>query len=101
MADLTRLPAAELRRRMDAGSLTPTALIEASLEVIERRNPEFNAVVTLSETALDEARELERRDEAGEPRGPLYGLPVGIKDVTQVGGMRTTFGSPHASQAFP
>ncbi len=101
MADLTRLPAAELRRRMDAGSLTPTALIEASLEVIERRNPEFNAVVTLSETALDEARELERRDEAGEPRGPLYGLPVGIKDVTQVGGMRTTFGSPMYADHVP
>ena len=102
MADLTLLPAAELRRRMDTGDLTPTALIEASLEVIERRNPELNAVVTLSETAIDEARELERRDAAGEQRrGALYGLPVGIKDVTQVGGMRTTFGSPMYADHVP
>ena len=101
MADLTRLPAAELRRQMDTGDLTPSALIEASLEVIERRNPELNAVVTLSETALDEARDLERRDAAGEPRGALYGLPAGIKDVTQVGGMRTTFGSPMYADHVP
>ncbi len=101
MADLTRLPAAELRRRMDTGDLTPTELVEASLERVERLNPELNAVVTLSETALDEARELERRDAAGEPRGTLYGLPAGIKDVTQVGGMRTTFGSPMYADHVP
>jgi amidase len=86
---------------MDDGSLTPTALIEASLELIERRNPELNAVVTLSGTALDEARTLERRDAAGEPRGPLYGLPVGIKDVTEVGGLRTTYGSPMYADHVP
>ncbi|MFQ5528974.1 MAG: amidase, partial [Gemmatimonadota bacterium] len=101
MADLTRLPAAELRRRMDTGELTPTALVEASLEVIERRNPELNAVVTLSETALNDAYELERRDVAGEPRGALYGLPAGIKDVTPVRGMRTTFGSPMYADHVP
>lgn len=101
MPDLTRLPAAELRRRMDTGNLTPTTLVEASLEVVERRNPELNAVVTLSDTALDEARELERRDAGGEPRGALYGLPAGIKDVTQVGGMRTTFGSPMYADHVP
>ncbi len=101
MADLTRLPAAELRRRMDTGDLTPTELVEASLEMVERLNPELNAVVTLSETALDEARELERRDAAGEPRGALYGLPAGIKDVTQVGGLRTTFGSPMYADHVP
>lgn len=98
---LTRLPAAELRRRMDDGSLTPTGLVEASLEVIERRNPELNAVVTLSEWALEDARELERRDAAGEPRGALYGLPAGIKDVTEVGGMRTTYGSPMYADNVP
>jgi amidase len=86
---------------MDTGELTPTTLIEASLEMVESRNPELNAVVTLSETALDEASELEKRDAAGEPRGALYGLPAGIKDVTQVGGMRTTFGSPMYSDHVP
>jgi amidase len=86
---------------MDTGDLTPTALVEASLQVVESRNPELNAVVTLSDTALDEARELERRDAAGEPRGALYGLPAGIKDVTQVGGMRTTFGSPMYADHVP
>jgi len=101
MSDVTRLPAAELRRRMDTGELTPTLLIEATLEVIERLNPSLNAVVTLSDTAVADARELEARDAAGEPRGALYGLPAGIKDVTQVGGMRTTFGSPMYADHVP
>ena len=86
---------------MNTGELTPTSLIEASLEVVGRHNSELNAIVTLSETALAEARELERRDADGAPRGALYGLPVGIKDVTQVGGMRTTFGSPMYADYVP
>lgn len=94
MTDVTRLPAARLRRLMDTDELTPTQLVEACLEVVERRNGELNAIVTLSETALDEARALEADVAAGASRGPLYGLPVGIKDVTEVGGMRTTYGSP-------
>jgi len=94
MTDVTRLPASKLRRLMDTDELTPTQLVEASLDVVERRNGELNAIVTLSETALDEARALEAEVAAGASRGPLYGLPVGIKDVTEVGGLRTTYGSP-------
>lgn len=43
---------------------------------------------------MDEAREAEASLRRGEPAGPLFGLPVGIKDVTPVAGMRTTYGSP-------
>jgi len=50
--------------------------------------------VTLNEKALDEARDAEASLARGEPAGPLCGLPVGIKDVTPVAGMRTTYGSP-------
>lgn len=101
MSDVTRLPASKLRRLMDTDELTPTQLVEACLEVIERRNEELNALVTLSDTALDEARALEESAAAGDPRGPLYGLPVGIKDVTEVAGMRTTYGSPMYTNYVP
>ncbi len=83
MTELSRLPASKLRRLMDTDELSPTALVEASLEQIERRNETLNAVVTVSDTALDEARALERNVSTGGMRGPLYGLPVGIKDVTR------------------
>jgi len=101
MTELSRLPASRLRRLMDTDELSPTALIEASLEQIERRNGTLNAVVTASATALDEARALERHVASGGMRGPLYGLPVGIKDVTEVAGLRTTYGSPLYADNVP
>jgi Asp-tRNA(Asn)/Glu-tRNA(Gln) amidotransferase A subunit family amidase len=61
-------------------------VLDACLERLEALNPALNAVVTLDPRARDEARELERRMAAGEDVGPLAGLPVGIKDVTEVGG---------------
>lgn len=88
------LTAAEIVRKVAARELSPVAVIEAALERIQRLNPRLNAVVTLNERALDEAHMLERRLAAGENPGPLAGVPVGIKDVTQVAGLRTTFGSP-------
>jgi len=101
MTDLPRLPASKLRRLMDTDELSPTTLVEACLGQIERRNGSINAVVTVSETALDEARALEHDVAGGGVRGPLYGLPVGVKDVTEVAGMRTTYGSPLYANNVP
>ena len=61
----------------------------------------INAVVTLDETAREQATALERRLAAGEDPGLLCGLPVGIKDVTPVGGLRTTYGSPLYADHVP
>ncbi len=69
-------------------------VVEAALRRVEEINPRINAIVTLNPQALDDARDLERRLASGEPAGLLAGVPVGIKDVTQVAGLRTTFGSP-------
>ena len=99
--DITRLPAARLRRLMDTDELTPSALVEACLARIDELNPELNAIVARSETALDEARALEGRLAEGVSRGPLYGLPVGIKDVTEVAGLRTTYGSTMYAENVP
>src|SRR5206468_2346675 len=59
-----------------------------------RYNPAVNAVVTLNPRALDDAGALELRLVRREEVGLLAGLPVGIKDVTPVAGLRTTYGSP-------
>jgi amidase len=66
-------------------------VIEGALARVEELNGSVNAIVTLNPRALDEARALELRGRAD--AGLLYGLPVGIKDVTPVKGLRTTYGS--------
>ena len=98
---LALLPAHELARRVRARELSPVEVLDACLERVERLNPALNAVVTLNPRAHDEARELERRLGRGEDVGILAGLPVGIKDVTQVGGLRCTFGSPLFADHVP
>jgi amidase len=88
------LTASEIAHKVAVRELSPVEVIEAALDRVHQLNPRLNAIVTLNEHALDDARELERRLAAGERPGPLAGVPVGIKDVTQVAGLRTTFGSP-------
>ncbi len=85
--------ASELRRRIVTGELSATGVLEACLAAVDSHNGLLNAVVTLDESAAEQARAVERGLEAGEEPGPLCGLPVGIKDVTPVAGVRTTFGS--------
>lgn len=98
--DLVRLPATELRRRILQGELSSLGLLEATLARLDEVNPAVNAVVTLNERAGEEARAAEERLARGEP-GLLCGLPVGIKDVTPVAGVRTTYGSPLFADHVP
>jgi amidase len=90
----TSISAAETARKVRSGEISPVEVIQSALERVERLNPTLNAIVTLNPAALDDARALERRIRAGEDPGPLAGLPVGIKDVTPVAGLRHTYGSP-------
>jgi len=92
--DLAVLPAAEIRRRVAAREVSPVEVVEAALARIDRLDPVLNAVVTRSPCALDDARRLERALAVGAEPGPLCGVPVGIKDVTPVAGLRHTYGSP-------
>lgn len=95
------LPAHELARRVRARELSAVEVLDACMVRVERLNGALNAVVTLNPRARDEARELDRRIARGEDPGILAGLPVGIKDVTQVGGVRCTFGSPLFADHVP
>ncbi len=86
---------------MRAREASPVSVIEEALRRVDMVNPALNAVVTLNPHALDDARSLEQRIARGEDVGPLAGVPVGIKDVTQVAGLRTTFGSPLFEKHVP
>lgn len=98
---LADLPAHEIARRVRARDVSPVEVLDACLARVEQVNPRINAVVTLNPRARDEAAALERRIAAGEDAGPLAGVPVGIKDVTEVGGVRTTYGSPLFADHVP
>ncbi len=76
--------AAAIRR----GELSPREAVQEALERIERDDPAYNAFITVrGDEALAEA------DALGPPGGPLHGVPVGVKDVIDVAGTRTTAAS--------
>lgn len=88
-------PATELAGRIRARALSPVEVTEAFLGRIEARNGVLNAYVTLlAEPALAAARAAEAAVVAGEPLGPLHGVPIAIKDLFDFkAGTRSTFGS--------
>jgi amidase len=90
---LADLSATELRRLIAARKISALEVVDACLARIDTLNPTLNAIVTPNETVRDDARALDRRLSQGEEPGILCGLPVGIKDVTPVAELRTTFGS--------
>ncbi|MFA6075582.1 MAG: amidase family protein [Negativicutes bacterium] len=92
-AEFIRFSATEIRELIGRKEISPSEVIESSLTQIERYNKKINAVVTISEQALDDARKLEREASKSGKMGLLHGLPAGIKDVTPVAGLRTTYGS--------
>ena len=92
--NLAYTPATELAARIRRGELSPVDVVEYFLDRIERRDDEINAYVTVPEESVrTAAEEAERALEAGEDVGPLHGVPVAVKDLTNVAGVRTTFGS--------
>jgi amidase len=99
--NLPDLSATELRRRIFAREVTVTEVVEATLARVSQLNPHLNAIVTPNPSALEDAVQLDRRIKRGESPGLLCGLTVGIKDVTPVAGLRTTFGSPIYADYVP
>ena len=90
---LALLSAAEVARLVAAREVSAGEVLAAARAQVEQWNAALNALVTPNPRAEEEAASVERRLAAGE-RLPLAGLPVGIKDVTPVAGLRTTYGSP-------
>jgi len=84
----------ELAEAVRARRLSAEELVRASLERIDRSDPPLNAVIALrADEAVAEARALDARVAAGEDPGRLAGLPLLVKDMEDVAGMRSTCGS--------
>ena len=84
------------------GTASPVEVVEALAERIERLDPGIGAFTTLTlERAVDDARTLTDELAGGVSRGPLHGVPVGIKELFDVGGAETTYGSTLLSGRVP
>jgi amidase len=95
MAHLCDLGAVELRRLIGEKSVSPVELLEDCLARIEAVNPVLNAVTAMAiGRARSEAGAAEAAVRAGDAKGLLHGLPIGIKDLQETEGIVTTFGSP-------
>lgn len=91
--DLALLPAYEQTRLVREREVSAVEVLEACLAQVERHNRAVNAVVTLNPAVREEALAIDAALARGDDPGPLVGLPVGIKDVTETAGIRTTYGS--------
>jgi aspartyl-tRNA(Asn)/glutamyl-tRNA(Gln) amidotransferase subunit A len=81
----------ELSELLRAKGTSPVAITNACLARINTLNPKLNAFVTiLDDQAREQAREAEVEIQAGGWRGPLHGIPVGIKDFYDTANVRTT-----------
>lgn len=77
------------------GRTTCEAVLEACLNTIDHREPEVRAWVSIDrEGARRRAKELDEELKAGRRRGPLHGIPIGIKDIIDVAGWPTVAGWP-------
>lgn len=88
---LSLLTASEAARRLESGSITSVRLVEDCLARIAARDPDVRAWQHIDRAAaLAQARACD----AGPRRGPLHGVPIGIKDIFDTWDMPTTYGSP-------
>jgi aspartyl-tRNA(Asn)/glutamyl-tRNA(Gln) amidotransferase subunit A len=94
MTELTELSIAELAPRLRERKLSPVELTEAYLQRIERLDGQLNSFIrVLPDEARAAARSAETQIGRGDWRGPLHGVPLGIKDLFDVAGVPNTLGS--------
>ncbi|MBM3907223.1 MAG: amidase [Gemmatimonadetes bacterium] len=92
--DIAFLPAHRLSALIKARKITSLKLTEIYLERLKRLNPTLNCAVTIMEdSARAEAIKADAELKAGKYRGPLHGLPYGLKDLFSTKGVRTTWGA--------
>jgi aspartyl-tRNA(Asn)/glutamyl-tRNA(Gln) amidotransferase subunit A len=92
-SQLNGLTLVEAARRIKRRQVSPTELTQACLDRIERLNPDLNAFLTvMGDQALEQAQYATDAMMKGDYWGPLHGIPIGVKDLIDVEGVRTTAG---------
>src|SRR2546428_11081977 len=82
---------AQLAERIRTRKLSPVELVHAYLERIAALDPQLNAFITVTaDLALQQARVAEQEIAKGRYRGPLHGIPFGLKDIYNTRGILTS-----------
>ncbi|MBA3477933.1 MAG: amidase [Lautropia sp.] len=102
---LTDIPFANITELADAyrsRKLSPVEVTRQILDRIERLEPTLRSYVTVTaDIALEQARKAEVEIAGGRIRGPMHGVPVGIKDLCETRGVKTTWGSTILADYVP
>ena len=100
--DIIYLSATELGRRIRSREISPVEATQAYLDRIEEAEPKLNAFITvLGDEAVESARQAESEISAGVDKGPLHGVPVGVKDQIHTAGILTTSASKLRADFVP
>jgi aspartyl-tRNA(Asn)/glutamyl-tRNA(Gln) amidotransferase subunit A len=93
----------QLSERIKSGEISPTDLIEESLDRIKKLNPILNSFITVieEETLYDQSQIAEKEIKQGRYRSLLHGIPFSIKDIFYAKGIRCTIGSKIFYNYFP
>ena len=102
MTDRTRGTIAVVRDAVASRHVSAEETVRLALDRIDSFNPDLNAVIALrGDEAIAEARAIDGRNHSGAEPGPLAGVPLLVKDLEDVAGMRTTLGSVLFANAPP
>jgi amidase len=95
-SDICFMPAREMAELIRQKELSSRDVMQAHLKQISRVNPKVNAIVTLvpEDQLMAQAAAADEALAKGNWRGALHGMPLGVKDLHETHGIRTTYGSP-------
>lgn len=100
--DIAHAPVTRLARWVETRAITSERLTRIYIARIKRLDPKLRSVITLTEEhALAQARQADREIAAGKYRGPLHGIPYGVKDLLDTAGIRTTWGAEFNRERVP
>jgi aspartyl-tRNA(Asn)/glutamyl-tRNA(Gln) amidotransferase subunit A len=93
-SDITFFDATKLADLIRSRELSSVEVVQAHIDRITAVDPQVIAIVTIADTALEAAREADAALQAGQPLGPLHGVPFTVKDSIDTAGVATQRGSP-------
>jgi len=99
--DINNLSIAQLQEYVDKGYLTYEKITRLYLDRIEAYNEQYNALVTINDKAIEQAKELDIKYKESGRTSLIYGLPVIVKDNIDVKGMPTTNGTKALLDSYP
>jgi Asp-tRNA(Asn)/Glu-tRNA(Gln) amidotransferase A subunit family amidase len=93
-ADIAYAPVTKLSRWIERKQLTSERLTNIYLHRIEQFDPKLRCIITLTkDVALAQAKKADAEIAGGKYRGPLHGIPYGVKDLLDTAGIATTYGA--------